>query len=315
MDTIRSVAIGSTARLTLLVRSAEIRRTKPPGNKPYLNAEFTDGYDVITGVDWDYGENPAPAKNSVVDIVAQVTEWSGKKQLKVIRLTENSEIGIEYFAPKGDVEVDEYWERAIGLIDEIRNVNLWHIVNQAFKGHESMWRIAPSAKGIHHAFVGGNLKHSVDVAIKAKAIAEVMPWVNVDLCVAGGLLQDFGKLWTYELNGAVIEMTDAGRMQEHIAVGISKLEQYRTPDNSHVMDLLLHIVASHHGEIEYGSTATPLFIEALLVSVADGCDARTQSIYEANAKKSVDDKFTDKVWNMNNRELYTQYYIDKIMGQ
>lgn len=312
---IREFKVGETVRPTLLVKKAEIKFTKPPGNKPYLSVDLTDGMDVIAGVDWDWGNVPAPERNTVMDVVAQVTEWSGTKQLKLLRLSPNADIGIEQFAPKGDVDIDDYWQRAGEMVEAMNNKHARDIVRRAFLENEQLWRVIPAAKGIHHAFVGGNLKHAVDVARKANAMASVMPWVNRDLCVAGGLLQDFGKLWTYTLDGAIIDMSDDGRMVEHIAIGIAKLEAYRTPENSKVLSLIQHLVASHHGQIEYGSPTTPLCIEALIVATADSLDSRSQTIYEANAKKTPADKYTDKVFTMNNRELLTQFYIDEIMGQ
>ena len=47
---------------------------------------------------------------------------------------------------------------------------------------------------LHHAYIGGLLQHSVDVAVLAIAMAESIGGVDKDLIVAGALLHDVGKL-------------------------------------------------------------------------------------------------------------------------
>ena len=312
MKKIKDLVVGSTASIVLIVRSSEIKMTKPPGNKPYLWMELFDGQDNIVANNWDQPDNP-PTKNTVLTITASVAEWAGNKQLKVIRQDINFEVGVEAFAPNGDVDVAWYVQKAKDLIDEIRNKDCRDIVLNAFYDHPVLWKTVPAAKSNHHAFVAGNLKHSVDVALKAKALGEIDN-ANLDLCIAGGLLQDFGKLWTYELNGASIDMTHAGMLFEHIAVGMMKLEIYRTEENSKVLDLIQHMVASHHGRLEYGSPMTPKFLEAVIVSAADAQDAKAQALKEANLKAKPDDVLTAKIWPMDNREMFTQSYIEGIMA-
>lgn len=310
MVKIKDMYVGETVSTTLLVKSAEIKLTKT--QKPYLFAELTDGTDTIQAQDWEFGNNQPPAKNTVLDITATVTEYMGKKQLKLLTM-KPSNVSIETFAPSGDVDVEEYVARAKALIVSITNPYARDIVLQVFSDNAKLWKTIPGAKGVHHAFVSGLLKHTVDVATKAKAIAELTPMCNVDLVVAGALLHDMGKLWTYELNGAVIDMTDQGQMLEHIMLGAMKLEKYRTPENSAVLDLILHIISSHHGELEYGSPTTPRFLEAVIVHYADSIDAKTQIILEANSKVNTDAKFTDKIWALGNRQMFTQYYVHEVM--
>jgi 3'-5' exoribonuclease len=224
-----------------------------------------------------------------------------------------SDVGVELFAPTGDVDVNEYVLKAKALYDSIGNQQARELVQVVFKDNAHHWRILPAAKGMHHAFVSGLLKHTVDVATKAKAIAELTPMCNVDLVVAGALLHDMGKLWTYVLQGALIEMTDNGQMLEHIMIGAMELNKYRTHENTDVVDLILHIISSHHGELEYGSPTTPRFLEAVIVNYADGVDAKSQMIIEANYKTNIDAKMTDKVWAMGNRPMFNQLYIAGIM--
>lgn len=310
---ISQLVVGSNVNISLLVKTSENRKTKAPGNKPYLFLELTDGVDTIQGNHWDWGPDEGPAKNTVVDVTTNVTEYMGNKQLNIKSLKQNTELGVELFAPKGDVKIVEYMEKAKVLMSTITNAHARDIVWRILKDNQELWKVVPAAKSVHHAFVAGTLKHSVDVTEKAIALSRLMPNCNDDLVIAGALVHDFGKLWTYEIVGALIDFTDDGCLLDHVAIGIARIEQYRTPENSAVLTLMQHIIASHHGKLEYGAPATPRFLEAWCVSYADGMDAKAQTITEANAKCKPGDKMTAKEWTLENRAMFTQEYIASIM--
>lgn len=310
--TISNLNVGQNATVDLLVKEAQTKMTRT--NKEYLLLKLSDGKQDIQAHDWDWeGKSQAlPIVGSVITVSGAVSEYNGNKQIKVSKFT-SSHIGVEEFAPQGKFEYEEVRQQASELIDCIQSTQLHNLVKQVFNDNVKGWETIPAATGIHHAYVSGLLHHTVNVTLKAKALAELTPECNVDLVVAGALLHDMGKLWTYKLNGAIIEMTDEGQMLEHLVLGIREIERYRNADNTKVMDLIQHIISSHHGLREYGSPTTPLFIEAVIVNFADGVDAKTQTIIEAN--ETARGKQTDKIWIMENRKMYTQKYINDIVQE
>lgn len=314
MKKIKDLVIGESTSIALLVKSAEIRYTKPPGNKPYLSVDLTDGTDTISGNNWDFGNNTPPARNAIVNVTAVVSEWQGNKQLNIKMLSINTELDSSAFAPTGDVNIDQYSEMLSNMIQEISHPLIRSIVDQAFNDYWDEWHKLPAAKSVHHAYVGALLKHSVDVARKAKVIAEITPEVNIDLVVGGALIHDMGKLWTYVLDGAVIDFTEEGNLLEHMAIGIKRTEKYRTEENSKVLDMLQHIIGSHHGKLEYGAVMTPKFMEAWIVSAADGIDAKCETILDANRKANPDDIYTAKVYSLENRQMFTQAHVRRVLN-
>ena len=58
--------------------------------------------------------------------------------------------------------------------------------------------------------LGGLLKHTVEVASIARAIARVCR-AEPDLVLAGVLLHDIGKLDAYRWDGGLFEITEAAR--------------------------------------------------------------------------------------------------------
>jgi 3'-5' exoribonuclease len=301
--------VGGKATIDLLVLSSSIRLTT--NKKPYLDMMLSDGTDKISAKKWDWNISGKPEVGTVVTINADVTEWAGNKQLTASSVNRSTK-GPEEFAPKGDFDIDEYYhEHLRHLITAIDNRTLRITTRKIFEDFKVRWLTSPAATGVHHAYLAGNLKHCVDVAKIARAIAGEIPGCNADLCIAGGLLHDVGKLFVYELNGSVINYTDYGHLLEHIIGGVVILDRYRTEENSEIITLLQHIIAAHHGKLEFGSPVTPKFLEAWIVSYADDIDAKANIIQRVN--RGCESKFTEKEWALNNSAMLSQRYIESVM--
>ena len=308
---IKDLTVGDRTTIDLLVVSSSIKLTT--NKKPYLDMMLSDGTDRISAKKWDWDTPGEPEVGTVVTINADVTEWAGNKQLTISSISRSTK-GPEEFAPKGDFDIDEYYhEHLRHLITAIDNRTLRIITRKIFEDFKVRWLTAPAATGVHHAYLAGNLQHCVDVAKIARAIAGEIPGCNADLCVAGALLHDVGKLFVYELNGSVINYTEYGHLLEHIIGGIVILDRYRTEENSELITLLQHIIAAHHGKLEFGSPVTPKFLEAWIVSYADGIDAKANIIQRIN--KDCNDKFTEKEWTLNNSAMLSQRYIEEVMNR
>ena len=288
---IKDLTVGDRTTIDLLVVSSSIKLTT--NKKPYLDMMLSDGTDRISAKKWDWDTPGEPEVGTVVTINADVTEWAGNKQLTISSISRSTK-SPEEFAPKGDFDIDDYKAKLNMLLLNMENVTLKNLVTKIFDDYLEQWETAPGATGVHHAYLAGTFQHSIDAAMIAKAIATNIDGCNVDLCVAGALLHDVGKLFVYELNGSVINYTEYGHLLEHIIGGVVILDRYRTEENSELITLLQHIIAAHHGKLEFGSPVTPKFLEAWIVSYADGIDAKANIIQRIN--KDCNDKFTEKEW-------------------
>lgn len=313
---IRELEVNQIVTITLVVKSASARETK--AKKPYLQLEFFDGVDTISGNYWDWGGTNIPQANAVLDVKAQVTEWQGAKQLNVRGMTTNTEVPLSDFAPSSGIDANEVYSNAYALITEVKDDFLRSITLAVFEELHDKWLTVPGAKGVHHAYTAGTLIHSYSVACIAKAIAEHTPGANVDLCVVGGMLHDIGKLYTYKLNGVAIDMTDEGMLYDHIFMGAEFIGNYA--DNHYMMDetcmlklkMLRHIILAHHGRLEYGSVIVPLSIEAHIVYHADAIDAAAEQVRSQSAKVG-NAKWTGRIWSLENRPHLTTQYVAEVM--
>lgn len=313
---IRELEVNQIVTITLVVKSASARETK--AKKPYLQLEFFDGVDTISGNYWDWGGTNIPQANAILDVKAQVTEWQGAKQLNVKGMTTNTEVPLSDFAPSSGIDANEVYSNAYALITEVKDDFLRSITLAVLEELHDKWLTVPGAKGVHHAYTAGTLIHSYSVACIAKAIAEHTPGANVDLCTVGGMLHDIGKLYTYKLNGVAIDMTDEGMMYDHIFMGAEFIGNYA--DNHYMMDetcmlkleMLRHIILAHHGRLEYGSVTVPLSIEAHIVYHADAIDAAAEQVRSQSAKVG-NVKWTDRIWPLENRQHLTTQYVAGVM--
>ena len=177
--------------------------------------------------------------------------------------------------PKGNFNEQEYITRLQNLIKTVRNPGLRALLETIFSGNlYDKFIMNPAGMRMHHAYIGGLLQHSVDVAGIAIALAEQIGNVDKDLVVAGALLHDIGKL--REISSQIgFPYTNEGRLLGHIAMSVIIVQEaaakLKLPAAR--LEQLQHILLSHHGDNEKGSPVECATKEAFIVHYADEIDA------------------------------------------
>jgi 3'-5' exoribonuclease len=170
------------------------------------------------------------------------------------------------------------------LIGTVQNPHLRGLLEAVLGPEAPTWpafRDAPAAKRYHQAYRHGLLEHSLTVAQAVSAISATFPGIDRDVAVTGALLHDIGKLDAYTAGDPHgIEMTDAGKLQGEIALGYYRVRRLIEelpgfpPDSAAAV---LHIILSHHGQLEHGSPVVPCTREATLVHMIDNLGGRLGS--------------------------------------
>ena len=132
----------------------------------------------------------------------------------------------------------------------------------------------------------------------------VIPSAWTDLVVIGAMFHDIGKLFTYNLEGLAIDITDDGQLLDHVFMGAEFIgnmaeEHLRCEWDELKLQMLRHVILSHHARKEFGSPVTPKCIEAHIVAHADGLDVAEELISEAS-RKAGEVRWTDKIWALDN---------------
>jgi 3'-5' exoribonuclease len=108
------------------------------------------------------------------------------------------------------------------------------------------------------------------------------------------LLHDVGKVEELTYDRA-IDYSNAGRFLGHVILGVTLVTERaaKLPDLSQdKLQLLLHAIVSHHGELEWGSPKRPKTLEALIIHHLDNLDAKVKGFLEI-VEGSRDADWTD----------------------
>jgi 3'-5' exoribonuclease len=169
------------------------------------------------------------------------------------------------------------------LIATVQCAHLRALLERVFGPGTETWaafRQAPAAKRYHQAYRHGLLEHSLTVAQGVSAIAATFGGVDRDVAVTGALLHDIGKLDAYTHDPLAIDMTDLGRLQGEIPLGyyrVRRLIEELPGFPAELAAAVLHIILSHHGQLEHGSPVVPCTREATLVHMIDNLGGRLGS--------------------------------------
>lgn len=182
---------------------------------------------------------------------------------------------ITHLLPNGDFDHQEYENKLQKLIKGVMTPGIRLILENIFSGTlYDKFLINPAGMRLHHAYIGGLLQHSVDVAGIAQSLADRIGGVDKDLIVAGALLHDIGKLreissdigFPYTMEGRLLGHVSMSAVMVQEAAGKAKVTGLK-------LQQLLHIVLSHHGEQEKGSPVACATKESFIVHYADEIDA------------------------------------------
>lgn len=177
------------------------------------------------------------------------------------------------------------------------------------------FRRAAAARGNHHARRGGLVEHVAQMMRGALAVASAYPALNRDLLVSGVLFHDAGKLWENSLpaDGFVMPFDERGEMLGHITIGIELVNTLwrkllttpeaaawgatLSPASEDVRLHLLHLVAAHHGELQFGSPVVPKTPEAWALHYVDNLDAKMEMMAMAYAtSRQLAPRIQERAW-------------------
>ena len=309
--------VGQKVTIDLVVAGASIRQTKGNPPRDFLSVDLSDGNDTLDGKIWNYeASRGVPETGKVYTVTGVISEYQGKKQITLEGFRLALDQDVRRFLPQFVEDIDSVYNNLLSTIGLITHENMRKLCEHIYKKHIMDIKRASSACGVHHVGMGGNMVHTLEVATLATSICSTLVSlgyaVNSDLCIAGALLHDIGKIFTYDYDGAVVCMTPVGMMLEHHVIGVEMVDAAVNelfPDQMNAKWVLAvkHIIASHHGELEFGSPVVPLFNEAYVVNVADKLSATASMIKQANDKAVQEGKdMTDRIFQLHNKPHFLQ---------
>ncbi len=211
---------GQRVQDPLLILEVERRG----GDTPHTVLTFANASGRISSAPFWLEDQPkiaGLAPGDVAQVIGEVALYRGQRQLKVssIRPLPKGAVDLSRLVPSiGDPA--PYWKTLDGWRAEIVRPRLAATLDLFYRDDEFRLRYeaCPASLAGHHALLGGLLKHTVEVASIARAIARACR-AEADLVLAGVLLHDIGKLDAYRWDGGIFEMTEAGTLHGHVVLG------------------------------------------------------------------------------------------------
>jgi len=298
----------------LLVLAKQLRTTQ--SNKPYLNLIFCDKTGQLEALAWEPAD-PRIAKDfergDVVKVRGCIQRFNDRLQMKVEQLRKAlpHEVDKTDYMPATSYDVEALWQELLGFVESFTDPHLKLLLTTVLADPQiaAAYREAPAAKQLHHAWLGGLLEHVVSLLRLADRVAPHYPILHRDLLLTGVILHDIGKV--RELSWEIgFEYTVEGVLLGHIQIGAALAE--RTIDNlpgfpPRLKMLVLHMILSHHGKLEFGSPKLPMIPESLMLSFLDDMDAKMMAMqmeFDRCAREGKPgDELSGRVWALDQRQL------------
>jgi 3'-5' exoribonuclease len=296
---------GDTIDQPFVLVSKQLGQTST--NKLFIKAECGDATGSIHVRMWNASRDHYERLPSTgfVTVRGRVETYQGHLQLIADALQpieDRSKLDLSELIKHTQKNVPEMHTRMREILGAIKDRQLKAIITEYLSDADIMKKFitAPAAMGIHHAWIGGLLEHTLAVLELAVLICPRYPDIDQDLVLAGLFLHDIAK--TVELSYATgFDYTDSGRLIGHIVLGAIWVDQKSQaaaaklgePVRKDLVMVLQHIILSHHGVPEFGAPVLPKTPEAILVNLIDNVDAKTQMALDAVAAPSEDNNWTE----------------------
>lgn len=258
--------------------------------KPYLSLHLADCSGAVDARVWDNVEtaNETFQNGDVIRVKGQVQLFQGRKQVVVHRIEKAlaEEFDMADFIVRAARDPEVMMAELLHVAEKIEDRNIRQLIHDVLNDADVRPRllVAPAAKTIHHAYLGGLLEHVLSICGLMKVIhahyAASGTELNLDYLLFGAIFHDIGKIWELDIDQG-ISYTDRGKLLGHMVMAVELVEKKASrilgfPEE--LKDLLKHIILSHHGRVEYGSPKTPMFLEAFLVAAIDDLDSKINTI-------------------------------------
>ncbi|MCS7238269.1 MAG: HD domain-containing protein [Thermoguttaceae bacterium] len=260
----------------------------------YLYCRLSDKTGSIDALLWNVSEEHYQAfeDGDYVRAEGLAQLYHGQMQIILRRITKvaGDQIDPADFFPLTQEQIHRLKVRLRETLREVTDPALATLVECFLIDDQFMQAFCELPAGVraHHAYPGGLLEHVVTMLEMGLQAARCYPNVNKSLLLTGILVHDIGKLEELSPHPSA-EYTDRGQLVGHVIIGIEMLhEKVRQAEmlsgEKFPPELLLrleHIIASHHGEYEFGSPRLPMTLEALLIHHLDLMDSKYSAFMQA----------------------------------
>ena len=303
-----------------------INQTNTANNKPMLKITISDGDETITALKFDTTKADLAQggieEGTTASVSLEITDYKGNKSYRIVSITPvklpddelkqlitlppedpdkmvkdilmmiKQSSGRDYDMSDTSVPEDDFTITALTV----------RLLTQYLKAFTK----SSAAKAMHHNIYGGLAYHTHRMIKTAYAVCGVYTLLNRELLVCGTALHDIGKIVEMKTSDTgIAAYTDMGNLFGHPLLGIELIdhEYWRQKEingksyNSEEVAMLKHMLASHHGQPEWGAIRAPSTPEAMVLHELDMIDSRMY-MYEEIFKDMKPGSSSDPVFGI-----------------
>ena len=275
----------------------------------FLNVTLQDKTGIIDAKKWSYSPSDLDIikKGNVIRVDGTVKSFKDNLQISIdgAFIASKDDPNFEDVVAVSPLNFDTLKSDLDRCINLVSDSDYHNLLVALFKNEDIMERYLnfPAAVRNHHDFLHGILHHSLSMVHLIESIVLNYSDLNKDLLICGALLHDIGKI--VELSGPVGTVyTKEGLLLGHLLIGVeivSKVGEEINMDKEKLL-LLKHLIASHHGKLEFGAIALPQTREAFILASVDDFDAKMMAIDKALANTEKD-SFSERIFALENRSF------------
>jgi len=257
--------------------------------KPYANVTLRDKTGSISGKIWEdvlvRCQTSALQEGNVISVSGAIEEYNSSLQFRITDFA-GSFTSPDEFMKKSTFSIDEMWSHVVELIGTMKEPLTKYICEELILNEQFSvaYKAAPAAKAVHNAWVGGLLEHVHSLCTIAEPVirhyqTRYCEKISRDKVLFGIMIHDAGKIIEYG-EAPAFNYTTVGKFVNHMVLGPAWVYEIanRFPNKGENFKIeranLMHILAAHHGKIEWGSPVKPSSLEAILVHHLDNLDSK-----------------------------------------
>ena len=211
---------------TFLVHVKDVRQKK--SGDPYLSLLLGDRTGEVDAKMWDNVAEVMDTfeRDDFVKVKGLLQIFQNRPQLTIHKMARLADSDVDFadFFPASARDPLEMFAELRAIVTGMANPCLRALL-EAFLDDQPlarMYRTAPAAKHVHHAYLGGLIEHVLSVCHLCRMAAAHYSYVDLDLLLTGAILHDIGKVaeLTYERS---FGYSAEGQLLGHIVIGLRLL--------------------------------------------------------------------------------------------
>lgn len=286
--------IGTTISRPVLV--TKISEASDRNGNPYVRITMKDGKTEQSANKFSMTAEMLKTEQrvdegSIAFVELAVQSYNGSKSFLINSIIPNTDTDITAadFVRLPPVDIDQMY---LEICEMVRNsaddcggkyAPLSDLALDILEKNKEEYISSSAAIAMHHNLRGGLIYHSYRMVKAADAICNIYGILDRELMICGSALHDIGKIWEYNTTvTGDASFTPDGVMFGHLYLGARKIEMasYNFKCNPEKVQLLEHMILSHHGTQEWGAVACPATAEAMALHLIDNLDAKMYSYEE-----------------------------------